>query len=251
MRNWQIFLFFILLWISGCSGEPEGEKEGIDDLAKIRASRERTTYKIDTATSIITWVGSSETDRHNGIFKIKEGSIILVSLQNPADSQSVNLPTKKDLDQIREAHVTINVNSMDILDLKHDPARYSKLLKHLKSDDFFHTEKYPEATFELTAIEPIKKDSVDRTENEFNIIDPTHRIKGNLTIKGVTQSIEFPVRLGLINLKLEASAKFNIDRTNWGISQPEKKDSVYRSGDGLINNIVNLGFEIIAYSQDP
>jgi hypothetical protein len=48
------------------------------------------------------------------------------------------------------------------------------------------------------------------------------------------------------NLRFEASAKFNIDRTVWGINYKHENDPVARATDGFIHNIVNVGFEIIA-----
>jgi polyisoprenoid-binding protein YceI len=251
MRNWLLYLLLIMLSVASCARKPDGDQGKISEPGKTRNTPERNTYKIDTATSIVTWEGSRNLERHNGIFKIKEGSIIISRLKYPVDSQEVNIPTIKDLDQIDQAHVTINVNSMDILDLIHDQVQYKKLLRYLKSEDFLQTSEYPEATFELTSIEKIDKDTTAETNDELTIIDPTHRIKGNLTIRGITKSIEFPVRLGLINLKLEASAKFNIDRTAWGIDIPDDSDKISSTRDDRVNNIVNVGFEIIAYLQEP
>ena len=251
MRNWFLLYIIIILSFAGCTREPKGDMARIGEPGEIQKLQEGTIYKIDTATSIITWVGANPTERHNGIFKIKDGDITVSIVENLADSQAVNLTVKKDPDQINQARIIVNVNSVDILDLKHDRVQYNKLLRHLKSEDFFETDKFPEAIFELISIEKIEEDTTAEINNEFTIINPTHRIKGNLTIKGVTKSIEFPVRLGIINLKLEASAKFNIDRTVWGINNLDKNDPVAKTKDGFINNIVNVGFEIIAYSQDP
>ncbi len=251
MRNWVLLYIFIILTVTGCTRDPKSDIVRIGEPGEIKTLNEGITYKIDTATSIITWVGTNLTERHNGIFKIKEGSITVSRVENQPDSQAVSLPPKKDVDRIIQARIVVSINSVDILDLKHDRAQYDKLLRHLKSDDFFQSEKFPEAIFELTAIEKIEKDSVESINNEFAIINPTHRVIGNLTIKDITKSIEFPVRLGLVNLKLEASAKFNIKRTDWGINPLDNNDPVARTKDSLINNIVNVGLEIIAYSQEP
>src|SRR5699024_5732161 len=50
---------------------------------------------------------------------------------------------------------------------------------HLRSEDFFHVEKYPTITFE-------SKDIVEEKEDNYNMT-------GNLTIKGVTKEAVFTV----------------------------------------------------------
>lgn len=53
--------------------------------------------------------------------------------------------------------------------------------KHLRSDDFFHVEEYPTATFESTSF----------TLNDDN----NGRLKGDLTIKGVTKPVTLDVEM--------------------------------------------------------
>jgi hypothetical protein len=239
------FLHFLLLIIAlaGCSEQPDGDMAKISQPEDVNVQSTGTIYAIDTATSIVTWIGSNPTGRHNGIIKFKKGSI------NVIKSDSLNRETQERVSyfNIGNVELTIDLHTIDILDLKHDRKEYTELLNFLKSEDFFHVEKFPEAFFELTAIEDLKKDTLDSEENEFNTIDPTHTIRGNLTIKGIKKGIEFPARLDLINLKLEASAKFNIDRTIWNINNLDDNDPAAKTRDRLINPIVNVGFEIIAY----
>jgi polyisoprenoid-binding protein YceI len=63
--------------------------------------------------------------------------------------------------------ITIDANSINT----NDEQRYG----HLKSADFFETEKFPTIHFESTSIEKVE-------DNNFKLI-------GNLTIKGITKSI--------------------------------------------------------------
>lgn len=71
--------------------------------------------------------------------------------------------------------------------------------------------------------------------------DATHTISGNLTLKNVSKNISFPAKIVLKNGKVMATADFNIDRTQWGMTYRADK-SVQ---DKLINSIVNIRFEIV------
>jgi polyisoprenoid-binding protein YceI len=67
---------------------------------------------------------------------------------------------------------TINIKSLDTDHTKRD--------KHLRSDEFFHASKYPEATFKSSSYEPTGEDTAVMT--------------GDLTIKGVTREVELQVK---------------------------------------------------------
>jgi len=79
---------------------------------------------------------------------------------------------------------------------------FEKLTNHLKSTDFFDVLQYPKARFESTKV-------VDKE-------DGTVEITGDLTLMDKSNSIAFPAT---INAKedLELEAKFEIDRTQWGM----------------------------------
>ncbi len=217
----------------------------IGNEAKVESPGKGISYQIDTSASLVTWVGTKPTGRHNGIFRILSGTIHIV--EEKVDS----ILNKKPVKRIENATIVIDMGSIDIQDLKHEPQQYRKLLNHLKSEDFFSTEEFPIATFELTSITPLEQDTTQRMRNEFTIIDPTHTITGNLTIKGITKSIEFPVKIDMRNLKIELSAKFNVNRTSWGINYLNENDAVARVRDSFIHDIVNVGFEILAFSKSP
>ncbi len=51
--------------------------------------------------------------------------------------------------------------------------------KHLKGPDFFEVEKFPTITFKSTAVKEVAKGKLEVT--------------GNLTLKGVTKSVTFPI----------------------------------------------------------
>ena len=53
---------------------------------------------------------------------------------------------------------------------------------HLKSEDFFYVEKHPKITFESTSFKKVSKSK--------------YKLKGNLTMRGVTKSVELDVKYG-------------------------------------------------------
>ena len=230
--------FFMLLM--GCLGEPRSDNAVVGDALPVGQKDAGIVYVIDTNQSIITWIGTSPTSRHNGMIKIKEGTVSIIEDTSETGEKVLT---------IGNAHIVIDMNAIKVLDLQDDPLQMEKLQNHLNSEDFFETDFYPEAEFDLISFEPIEKDTVEREENDFTIIDPTHIMNGNLTIKGKTLNIEFPVKADFRNYRLEASAKFNINRTDWGINYKNENDPSARATDSFINNIVNVGFEIIARDE--
>jgi polyisoprenoid-binding protein YceI len=100
---------------------------------------------------------------------------------------------------------------------------------HLKSADFFDAEKYPELTFESTAVK--------RTG------DGEYEVKGNLTIHGVTKQVTFAVEgLGSPNkdpwgnLRVGVSATTKINRKDFGLTW----NSTLETGGVLVGDDVTL-----------
>ncbi|MEX1187789.1 MAG: YceI family protein [Bacteroidia bacterium] len=52
----------------------------------------------------------------------------------------------------------------------------------------------------------------DAAANQAN-----YTIKGNLTIKGITKAITFPATVSMTDEAVNATAEFEIDRTEWDI----------------------------------
>jgi len=222
--------------------EPKSDNAVISEALPVEKKDPGVEYVIDTSQSIITWVGTKPTGRHNGLIKINYGSLTIIPGETKGRRKKFN---------IGNAHISINMNSVRVLDLTDNPNQLEKLENHLHSEDFFDTEVYPETEFELISFEPIEKDTVIRENNNYTIIDPTHILNGNLTIKGKTLNVKFPVKADYRNLRMEASARFNIDRTDWEINYKDENDPVARATDGFIHNIVNVGLEIIARPKSP
>ncbi len=103
-----------------------------------------------------------------------------------------------------------------------------QLETHLKSDDFFATATYPTSEFIITKITPTGG-------TEFMIV-------GNLTIKGITNEINFPATV-TNDETLLLKANFEIDRTLWDIRFGSGKffDNL---GNNLIDDIIKISIEI-------
>ena len=94
------------------------------------------------------------------------------------------------------------------------PDGVPRLEKHLRSDDFFHTEAHPQARFVSTQIAAVDGGGFEVT--------------GDFTLRGVTKTIRFPAQISWENDAFSAEAKFDIRRTDWGVSYKGAADNLIR-----------------------
>lgn len=100
--------------------------------------------------------------------------------------------------------------------------------KHLKSDDFFNAEKYPQMTFVSTSFKKVKN----------NI----YSLEGNLTIRDVTKKIRFAVMYGGTvvdpwgNTKAGFKASGKISRKEYGL----KWNKLTEAGGAVVGDEVNI-----------
>lgn len=161
---------------------------------------ENKNFEVISTQSSLNWIGKKVTGAHNGTIDIKSGTLQLND------------------GKLSDGNFVIDTTSIKILDIA-DPATNAQFAGHLFSDDFFSSEAFPESTFKITRIDE---------ENDGNQL-----INGNLTIKGITHPVNFPVKLKIDENQLTASGKMIIDRT--------KYDMKFRSG----NFFTNLGDTLI------
>lgn len=147
---------------------------------------------IDAAASKLAWTGSKVTKVHPGGFKKFSGNVQLVD-SDPEKSK-----------------VTIDI---DVDSIYTDS---EKLIGHLKTPDFFDVKTYPTAKFESTSI------------TKGGAEGATHTVKGNLTMHGVTKEITFPATIKVEGGAVTASAKFSINRQDWGIAYKGAADDLVR-----------------------
>lgn len=119
-------------------------------------------YTIDADKSVIKWDARKVTGSgHYGTVDVKSGTLEL-----------------KD-NKLQKAEVVVDMTSMVNTDTE-DGEPTPRLVGHLKSDDFFSVDKFETASFVLTG----------STEFENN----QAKVYGRLTIKGITQPINFIVK---------------------------------------------------------
>ena len=113
------------------------------------------------------------------------------------------------------------------------------LENHLMSDDFFSVDKFPTAHFEISKTEKI----IDPQPG-----GPNYDVTGDLTIKGVKNSLTFPALIKLSEDGLEAKAKFKMDRTKWNVRYNSGKFFA-DVGDGAISDAIGLEIHLFTSKQ--
>jgi polyisoprenoid-binding protein YceI len=122
--------------------------------------------------------------------------------------------------------VTIKAASIDTRNADRDA--------HLRSNDFFDMDNYPEIGFVSTSVEALD--------------DSTYRVTGDLTIKGVTRSvtIDFETTGTAIdpwgNQRLGLEGKATVNRKDWGVSF----NAPLEAGGVLVSEKVSLEFDVSA-----
>ncbi len=146
--------------------------------------------EVDVAASKIEFVGAKVTADHTGRFADFSGQAVL------------------DGDEATSVSFTVQTASVEI-----EPA---KLQSHLRTDDFFAVEQFPVAKFTSTKVEA-KPDG-----------DNTHSITGDLELRGVENEITFPAKITVDDTAATGSARFTINRKNWGIEYRGMEDDLIK-----------------------
>lgn len=139
---------------------------------------------VDTNKSVITWKGYKVTGEHAGTLKVKSGDL------NFTDGK------------LTGGNFVIDMASLAVTDLKGGMA--NKLAGHLKSPDFFGTEKYPTAKFEITKV--VSRGKVGE-----------YKITGNVTIKETTKEIKFNAFVTETEGVKTAKADITLDRSDYNV----------------------------------
>lgn len=192
-------------------------KKTAEETQEVAEVGEAAVYNVDKAASTVRWSGAKKMDtKHTGLVSISEGNLAF---------EGANL---------KAGSFTIDMNSITNEDLTEETGQ-SKLIGHLKSGDFFMVEQFPTAKFEITNVEALPDGS-----------EGTHKISGNLTIKDQTHGISFPAVITNNESAVTATAKFEINRNEWGIVWGGSKESNQGVLDFLKDNLLKdeIGFEI-------
>jgi polyisoprenoid-binding protein YceI len=172
-------------------------------------------YKVNPKESSLNWKGKKVTGEHTGNINLASGSLTW------------------DGKTLKGGNFDIDVTSITVTDLT-DPGSNAKLLGHLKSDDFFGVEKFPKASFIITSV-------VAKGDNNY-------AVKGKLTIKGITNDVEFPAQVKAEGKKILATAKILVDRTKYNIKF-RSANFFENLGDKAIADDFELDVKLVASSD--
>jgi polyisoprenoid-binding protein YceI len=180
------------------------------------------TFVVDLKQSNVVWHGYYvfSFSEHYGSIKISKGAF------------------QWENQQIKGGYFEMDMKSILDLDMPADDGG-NDLSNHLKNDDFFSTEKFPKAYFEISRIEKIG----NSTENS-----PNYDIIGKFTLKGVTNELKFPALVTFYEKEIRAKAKFKFDRTKWGVRYNSGK-FFSDVGDGAISDAIGIDLELVAIKE--
>ena len=206
-----IFIFTILL--TGCANN----KESATDNQQIKTTKtsniNKGDYIVNKDLSTIKWTGKEITKKsHYGILDLKEGSIYVNN------------------DGIISGKVVIDMNSINCLDMS--GRGKNRLEGHLRSDDFFGVNSYPEANLIFTSWS---------VNNLGKIL-----YKGDLTIKNITHPVTFSGSVKKIDIGYRSTINLSFDRTLYEIKFRSGK-YFQNLGDKLILDNIDISAEIVTY----
>ena len=160
---------------------------------------------VNSEKSTVKWKGEKVTGFHEGLINIKSANLTF------------------DNDELKGGEVIIDMSTINCTDLS-GPYK-NKLEEHLNSDDFFNVKDYPLSSLKITECTKLSNNK--------------YKVAADLTIKDVTESIEFETEL----INNVATAEINIDRTRFDIKY-STGTFFKKLGDKIIYDDFSLSFNI-------
>ena len=202
-----------------CSNGSKADEAVTGDAQEVQAVVEATEYTVAEG-SYLKWRGFKTyvASEHIGTIGVQSGTFAMAG------------------DQLVGGKFTIDMNSIANVDIE-DEGKRGYLEGHLKSQDFFFVESFPTAVFEVVEV---REEAADATP---------YVVVGNLTIRGITNSIEFPANVFVEegSVRLEAPA-FSIDRTKWDVKFHDSDDATIAETlkEDLIDHSIELTINVVA-----
>ncbi|MDO3628593.1 YceI family protein [Mucilaginibacter sp. BT774] len=172
-------------------------------------------YQVDTHASKISWLAKKVTGAHHGGIAISNGELHVKN------------------DMAIDGSLHIDIRSITDADLT-DKASNDKLITTLKGETFFNSAKYPDAAFVSTSV--------------AHASGSQYIVKGNLTIKGITNEVIFPATIIINKKKIIATAKISLDRTKFDI-KIRSKSFFENLGDKVIYDNFDLDITLSANAE--
>lgn len=136
-----------------------------------------------------------------------------------------------DDDNLADSHLSLTIEAASVTTGNDDRDA------HLRTNDFFDMEQYPQLTFASTAFEKVGVD---------------YRVTGDLTLKGVTKpvTVDFAYLGSAVdpygNQRIAFEGKATIKRSDWGVNW----NSALEAGGVLVSEKVQLEFDVSAIRID-
>lgn len=174
-------------------------------------------FPVDVGQSSIEWIGRNLASRHHGSLRISGGYF---HFEN-------GLPTR--------GRAELDMNSIEAADIQ-SPQMRKVLDDHLKSHDFFDSERFPVGVVELAQI---------RVSDSAASSLPNMQVEGSLTLKDVKNPISIAATHSLTaEGRWIAQAHFDIDRTEWDVIYGSSR--YFRSlGQHLVHDLISLQIKIV------
>ncbi|MFB9842836.1 YceI family protein [Mucilaginibacter ginsenosidivorans] len=144
--------------------------------------------KVDPATSTINWKAEKATGSHAGTVAIKSGTLTMYC------------------GQLAKGTVLIDMSAVSVTDLAAPDKQ--KLENNLRGDNFFDTEKFPEARLEIVSVD-------HRSEKLHHFVT----VLGNITLHGITKQIVFTADVAKSNYNdFAGQADITLNRKDFGVA---------------------------------
>lgn len=170
-----------------------------------------TKFIIQKAGSQINWTGKKVLGLHTGTIELESGHIHITN------------------ELISGGKITIDMSTIQITDIS-DQKTAGQFHAHLLNDDFFAVDQFKTADLTISGSESLGNNK--------------QTVSGLLTIKGITQPVEFTTTCEQFTDFLHATGEIIIDRTRYNIRYGSGKffDNL---GDSLIHDHFVLQFKLI------
>lgn len=172
-------------------------------------------FVVDPAGNQVTWTGYGVGKEHFGSIDITASDFIFV------------------MGEVATGELTIDMTTIKTQDIENEEMA-GNLDAHLKNDDFFAVEDYPEAVFMLDELEWEGGDNYEAS--------------GELTLKGETNEVAFPVTLTEEGAGYRLVGTAVIDRTLYDVRFGSDKffDNL---GDATIKDEFDIDFDLLLVAE--
>jgi polyisoprenoid-binding protein YceI len=202
-----------------CSNGTKADEAVTGEAQEVEVTAEATDYELVEG-SYLKWRGfkSYVASEHIGTIGVQAGTLAVAG------------------NQLVGGTIIIDMNSISNEDIE-DEGKRGYLEGHLKSDAFFFVDSFPTAVFEIVEV---REESADAAPSV---------VVGNLTIRGITNSIEFPadvtVEEGIVHF---SAPTFSIDRTKWNVKYHDSEDATIAETlkEDMIDHSIELTINVSA-----